>query len=314
VDTTTNVASNPAGTAYTGPATGVQEQYLFTGPDSANITASTNSWFIYSGIGESAIAMFGGTNVLDGGGGSNFLTGGSGTDTFFVNDQSPASSIWSTLNNFHAGDAATVFGITPTNANISWVDNQGAAGYTGLTLHVTTANEPTASLTLVGYSAPDLTDGRLTVEFGTEAGGTPYLYVLGASNTPTNAESSSASLASAPSSLLDLTLSGQTASAGSSGQINVYGTNDTVIGGGNSTIDLLGGGTTILDSGQAFNDTVVGFAGGGDHLSFAGETATSEAQVLAATQVVDGNTILSLPDHSSVTLVGVTHVDTSIFA
>ena len=39
--------------------------------------------------------------------------------------------------NFHAGDAATIFGITQNGFNTAWVDGQGAAGYTGLTLHVT---------------------------------------------------------------------------------------------------------------------------------------------------------------------------------
>jgi hypothetical protein len=122
----------------------------------------------------------GGTNVLDGGTNSNFLVGGTGAgsnDTFFVDDRNPSSDIWSTVANFHAGDSATIFGITKTGFNTSFVDGQGATGFTGLTLHVTDAGHPTASLTLAGFSTADLSSGRISTSFGTEADGTPYLFV-----------------------------------------------------------------------------------------------------------------------------------------
>jgi hypothetical protein len=300
---------------YTGPAGGVQWQYLYTGSDNLDVTANTNNWFIYTGTGEDAIAVSGGTNVLDGNGSSNFMTGGTGTDTFFVNDQNPAGASWSTVNNFHAGDAATLFGITPGNSTLTWVDGQGAPGYTGLTLDVTTANQPTVSLTLVGYTTADLTDGRLTVEFGTEANGVPYMYVLGASNTASAAGGSAfSSTGSTPNSVLDLSQSGQLASAAGYGQVNVYGANDMITAIGDSTINLLGANTTIVGGTATYNDTVVGFSEGSDHLSFVGESAGSEAQIIAGAQVVNGNTILSFPDHSSIVLVGVTHADAGIFA
>ena len=38
---------------------------------------------------------------------------------------------------FHAGDAATIFGITQAGFDLSWVNGDGASGYTGLTLHTT---------------------------------------------------------------------------------------------------------------------------------------------------------------------------------
>jgi hypothetical protein len=55
-------------------------------------------------------------------------------------------------------------------------------GYTGLTLHATAPGVPTASLTLVGYSSADLTNGKLTVSFGatTATDGVPgsfYMHV-----------------------------------------------------------------------------------------------------------------------------------------
>jgi Ca2+-binding RTX toxin-like protein len=113
---------------------------------------------------------------LDGGTGSNFLTGGSGTDTFFVDDRNAPADIWSTVNNFHEGDSATIWGVTPQDHTLDWVDGQGAAGYTGLTLHAMAPGLPTASLTLVGFTQSDLKDGRLSYSFGS-SNGSSYMYV-----------------------------------------------------------------------------------------------------------------------------------------
>jgi hypothetical protein len=176
-DTTTGQAIAASASAYTGPVSGLQQQYVYSGTDNVNVSLTTDNWFLHGGSGNDGLAAFGGTNVLDGGTGSNFLTGGGGTDTFFVDDRGPGSDIWSTVSGFHAGDAATVFGISPNGAGIQWVDGQGAAGYTGLTLHATMSNQPTASLTLSGYSTADLSSGRLSVAFGNESDGTPYFYV-----------------------------------------------------------------------------------------------------------------------------------------
>jgi hypothetical protein len=176
------VTSNPLqtnGTPYSGPVAGLQWEYIYTGSDNLNVVANVPNVFIHTGSGEDAInvSSAGGNNVLDGSTGSNFLVGGSGDDAFFVDDRAPSADIWSTVSNFHAGDAATIFGITQSGFDTSWVDGQGATGYTGLTLHVTAAGLPTASLTLAGFSTADLSDGQISASWGTEADGTPYLYV-----------------------------------------------------------------------------------------------------------------------------------------
>jgi Ca2+-binding RTX toxin-like protein len=156
-------------------------QWEFIDPisDNLNVTANVPNVFIHTGSGEDAIDVShaNGNNVLDGSTGSNFLVGGSGDDTFFVDDRSPSADIWSTVAHFHAGDAATIFGITQKGFTTTWVDGQGATGYTGLTLHVTASGAPTASLTLAGFSTADLSNGRISTSWGTEADGTPYLYV-----------------------------------------------------------------------------------------------------------------------------------------
>jgi Ca2+-binding RTX toxin-like protein len=178
LDTTTNQSIPAVFQPYTGPVSGLQDQYLNIASDSLNISVSTPNWFLHSGSGNDALAVSSGTNVLDGGTGSNFLSGGSGTDTFFVDDRGPTADIWSTVNGFHAGDVATIWGVTPQDFGLAWVDGQGTAGYTGLTLHATAAGQPTASLTLAGFAGSDLSDGRLSVSFGTDPGsGSPYMYV-----------------------------------------------------------------------------------------------------------------------------------------
>jgi serralysin len=176
--TTGRAVAGATGEPYSGPVSGLQQQYVNLTPDNLNITASTPNWFIHSGTGTDAIAAMGGTNVLDGGTGSNFLTGGNGTDTFFVDDRAANSDIWSTVVGFHSGDAATVWGVTPQDFALNWVDGQGATGFTGLTLHATAAGRPTASLTLTGFSSADLSNGRLGVSFG-NVDGNSYMYVHG---------------------------------------------------------------------------------------------------------------------------------------
>lgn len=188
-DTLANNNYTFAGTAYTGPG-GVNNQYVVQTDNPAlsatnlNITALAPGVFIHTGSGVDAInvAGVGGKNILDGGTNSNFLTGGtagSGADTFFVDARNAAADIWNTVVNFHAGDAVTLFGITPTNKAVAWADGQGTTGATGLTLHATQAGAPQASFTLAGYTTADLSNGRLATVYGVEPDGTPYLYVAG---------------------------------------------------------------------------------------------------------------------------------------
>ena len=178
-DTTTNTPFQTNGTPYSGPVAGLQWEDIDTTTDNLNVTANVPDVFIHTGSGEDAINVShaNGNNVLDGSTGSNFLVGGSGDDTFFVDDRGPSADIWSTVSNFHAGDSATIFGITQSGFDTSWVDGQGATGFAGLTLHVTAAGHPTASLTLAGFSTADMSDGRISTSFGHEADGTPYLFV-----------------------------------------------------------------------------------------------------------------------------------------
>ena len=159
---TTGLAVGVVGSVYSGPVAGIEQQFIGISTDNINVTAATNNWFIRTGAGDDAIAVSSGTNVLDGGTGSNFMTGGSGADTFFVDTRGVTASTWNTIVNFQTGDTVTIWGATPAVALFTFVDSAGAAGFTGLTLHTTAANTPTASMTFAGRSMADLTSGRLT--------------------------------------------------------------------------------------------------------------------------------------------------------
>lgn len=179
-DTTTGSSIAATGSPYVGPVAGLQNTYADITSDGLNILATTPNWFIATGSGNDAVTVTSGNNVIDGGSGSNFLTGGIGNDTFFVNATAPLQDIWTSVVHFHQGDFATLWGVAPVVAtSIAWANNQGAAGYTGLTLHATTVNGTSASLTLDGYSTADLSDGRLAIAYGVDPSTGPYMLIAG---------------------------------------------------------------------------------------------------------------------------------------
>ena len=105
--------------------------------------------------------------------------------------------------------------------------------------------------------------------------------------------------------------------AGGTGSELIYGGsgNDTIQGGsGNDTIHVGTGATLIQDTGAAGHDTIVGFdASHGDAISFVGENTATINQVVATATVQNDNTTVTLPDGSTMTLVGVTHIDHTFF-
>lgn len=179
-DTTQQAGIAASGIPYVGPVAGLENTYANITTDGLNIIATTPNWFIATGSGNDAITVTSGNNVVDGGAGSNFLTGGVGNDTFFVNATPPNQNIWSTVVHFHQGDFATLWGVAPYVAtSLAWANGQGAAGYTGLTLHATTVNGTSASLTLDGYTTADLSDGRLAIAYGVDPTSGPYMLIAG---------------------------------------------------------------------------------------------------------------------------------------
>lgn len=186
-DNTTGISAYQNGTAYSGPVSGIATDYAQITNDSINITGSTPNSFIHiTGTGMDGInaSACGGNNILDGSAGSDFLTGGPGDDIFYVDDRAPPQNVWSTLVNFHAGDHATVWGVSPADFTLTWIASAGAAGATGVTAVFSRDHSPTAGVTFAGYSMADVTSGRLAISYGVTANtqgatGAPYMNITG---------------------------------------------------------------------------------------------------------------------------------------
>ena len=162
-----------------GPST-LDWQYIWASPDGVSMIANAPNTFLHGGSGSDALVATAGQNVLDGGPGSNFLTGGPGNDTFFT-DARPSSTVWSTLLNFHAGDAATLWGYVPGVSSYSWDPGlSGAQGATGATLRANivggagqTGNGVDASITFAGMSVAQAKALQITVG---GSGSSAFLY------------------------------------------------------------------------------------------------------------------------------------------
>lgn len=165
-DTTTGGGSEPFMASYSGPVAGLVDQYISPSANGLEVAATSNNVFIHGGAGDDKIQAYGGSNVIDGGTGSNLLIGGTGNDTFFVDDRAPSATIWSTIANFHGGDNATIWGVTADDFSLTWHDNQGPKGFAGLTGVISSSGRPGAKFTLAGFTTADLTNGRLSTNYG----------------------------------------------------------------------------------------------------------------------------------------------------
>lgn len=181
-----NMTTNQHGSLVMDPApvsapSYLKSQYIYAGSDNVVLSTQAPNVFIHSGNGNDAIQVASGRNVLDGGLGSNFLTGGTGQDTFFT-DARGLGTVWNTMRNFHAGDAATLWGFANGVSTYHWDPAlAGAAGSQGATLRANivggagrTGNGIDASITFAGLSTQQARNLQLTT--GTQAGNT-YLYI-----------------------------------------------------------------------------------------------------------------------------------------
>lgn len=127
------LAATKVATAYSGPVDSLRFQYLGSGNGETVIGTVSND-FINALGGDDAINAGRGDDVLDGGTGSNFLTGGAGVDTFFT-DGRGGTVTWSTITDWQAGEQLSLFGYQPGVSRLLWLDQDGTAGYRGVTLH-----------------------------------------------------------------------------------------------------------------------------------------------------------------------------------
>ena len=181
-DATADTWGSNASQAYGGPVEYLRHQFIWSSANDVAIAAGQPDTFLKGGAGGDALLAAGGRNVLDGGGGSNFLVGGAGAndgaDTFFV-DGGGGVVTWSSIVNFHRGDQATIWGFKAGLSTRPMSDNEGAAGFTGATIHSELAGAGagvTASLTFAGIDQATA-DAHFRYSTGTLAGGVDYLLI-----------------------------------------------------------------------------------------------------------------------------------------
>ena len=197
-DVKTNVSSSTAAEVYQGPVNYLQYSFIKTAPDAFDTTTNGSGAAVpdvyaiaakvpnvyIAASGGDALSSFSGQNVLNGGPGSNFLTGtaaGQGTDTFFTDARTNGQVVWNTIVNFHTADMVTLWGFVNGTSTYTFVDNDGAPGYTGITLYASLAGNPDpanhydAKVTLAGLTRADL--ASTTIGFGNIGGNNPYLAI-----------------------------------------------------------------------------------------------------------------------------------------
>jgi Ca2+-binding RTX toxin-like protein len=154
--TDTSVDSQIEVSIYEGPVTYLN--YEFAGTDNGEAVLGT-SWNDFVHLGQSDDAADGGAgdDVLDGGTGSSFLTGGAGQDVFFV-DGRGGGVTWSTITDWQVGEQVSLWGWQQGVSKAIWVDDAGAEGYRGVTMHADLDNNGVidASVTWAGLSQADL--------------------------------------------------------------------------------------------------------------------------------------------------------------
>lgn len=131
------VASYELPDLYSGPVIRLQNQFLGSAASEV-VIATDRRDFINALEGDDAIDGGGGEDVIDGGQGSNFLTGGAGSDMFFIDGRGASnggSTTWSTIADYSAGEAVTIWGYRPAVSRFIWLASDGAVGFKGATLH-----------------------------------------------------------------------------------------------------------------------------------------------------------------------------------
>ena len=116
-------------------------------------------------------------------------------------------------------------------------------------------------------------------------------------------------------------LAGPEQIAGGSGATTVWGgAGDTITGGsGGLTVDIdhssFNGAVSVGDNGTAGSDTVTGFSqNAGDRIFFANDTTAAINTVVATAQSSNGNTVITLPDGATMTLIANTKIDATFFS
>ncbi|MBV9151683.1 MAG: calcium-binding protein [Alphaproteobacteria bacterium] len=254
---------------------------------------------VQGGTGNATIGGVAGVAMVGGAGGNQFLDASQG-DQSIRGGSGGNETIWGA-----ASDSITAG--TGGNETIGGVFGETIGGSNGASVFI---NATAGSQSIAGGSG-----GNETVWSG--AGDT---IAAGSGNATIGGVAGDTIIGGAGNTFLDGTAGSQSILGGKGNSTVWGGARDTIqgaSGGGSALIGLTGGNETLRDNGLTSTgyDTVTGFSEAtGDRLSIANESAAAIDNVVASAQTSNGNTIISLPDGSIVTLVGVTHIDSSFFS
>ena len=177
LDEANQAAFHTPGSPYPGPIAGIQNEYININTTNLDITAITPNAFIQSGSGNDTLEAFYGRNVLDAGGGSNVLVGGVGGIDTFIADISGGGSLTDLIKDFHINDDVVIKGISSSTFSISTSTSVGAFG-SQLEIDATPNGGGAAStISIAGYSAADVSSGKVSISFSTDSSGNPFMLV-----------------------------------------------------------------------------------------------------------------------------------------
>jgi Ca2+-binding RTX toxin-like protein len=299
-----------------GPTTiigGSGDDQIFGGAGPTTIQGGSGHETIYGGDGRDLIVGGSGAELIVGGNGKDTIVGGTGSDTIYAGHGGDLITGGSGTTSIFAGDGPDTItgGSGPTTIT-------GGSGHD----FITAGSGPTMIMggdtrdTIIGGSGQDTIfaghGGDLMI------GGSGADLIFGGDGRDTIFGGSGPDTIYAG--------SGPTIIHGGAGADLIAGgdANDTITGGsgpatidggaGHNLITAGSGGTLIQDSGVTGQDTVVGFSQAhGDAINFAGQDAGTIANVVATANVSGGSTVITLPDGSTMTLLGITHIDSTFF-
>ncbi|MBV9863393.1 MAG: hypothetical protein JO267_14740 [Alphaproteobacteria bacterium] len=295
---------------------------------------------IYGGSGHDLIVAEGGEATIQAGAGSDIIQGGSGPDTIYG---SQASEGQDTI--YGGSDLDLIVGGSGKDVIISengqdTIQAGGGndtiqAGSGSNTIHGSKAVDGHDTIygslsssgfdTVYGGSGNDYIRGEAGTDSIVGGSGTDILEAGAGADTIIAGNGTTSIYGGSGNDLLESRQTGPGAYiVGGSGDDTMVGGagNDTLVGSQNAadhphlTMMITGSvAEEIADAGFTFSDTIVGFSqSAGDFIDFENETSANITSVVATQQNTAGATILTLPDETMLTLVGVTQIDPSIFS
>src|SRR5712691_8123489 len=287
-------------------------QQIGGGAGGASITGGAGAVLINGLAGSQQITGGSGDMTVWGGFGDT-ITGGSGKNAL---DGQPGDTI---LGGAGGGVIDGLLGNQVIRGGIGSYTILGGAGDT-----ITGGSGPT---TINGGSGADLINGLAGSELIT--GGTGAATIWGGFGDTITAGVGTAVIAGQPGNTIaggsatnlfvNATLRSQSVT-GSTGATTVWAGGGDTIAGGSGTMSVViahssfSGAVRVGDNGVKGSDTVTGFSQtAGDRIFFPNETAASINSVVASAQTSNGNTVITLPDGGTMTLLGITKIDSTFF-